>query len=129
MLPAPRLPKPIEMPESINVDGLEHEERPDTVPMIPGIHTTNCVLTEMWNEVMQYICGRAIQDSDNDLRVRKGFYCKLLDYMAQLSPRLNFRQNMTPTTCLVRYVQSSRVFWNATNTLAPHSGCTKQKLY
>ncbi|KHO00658.1 uncharacterized protein MAM_01436 [Metarhizium album ARSEF 1941] len=79
-IPTPRLPKPPDEPGTANVDvlGRLYDESDGTVPLVPGVNTVNCHLTELWNELMQYICQGAAKGSDADLRVRKSFYCKLM---------------------------------------------------
>lgn len=106
ILPAPIVPKPFDGSGivNVNVSGRLYDESSSTIPLVPGINTINCALTELWNELMQYICGATVKGSDSDLRIRKKFYCKILDYVAQLPPRFRFGSNMTPTTCFTRCV-------------------------
>ncbi|KAG8414869.1 hypothetical protein J3458_008771 [Metarhizium acridum] len=112
ILPAPKVPKPPDEFSTANMDvlGRLHDEATGAVPLVPGINTINCNLTELWNELMQYICGGAVKGSDADLRNRKSFYCKLLAYVAQLPPRFHCRSNMTPETCMMRMHETEIVF-------------------
>lgn len=108
ILPAPKVPKPPDEFGTANMDvlGRLYDEATSAVPLVPGINTINCNLTELWNDLMQYICQGAITGSDTDLRSRKSFYCRLLAYVAQLPPRFHCWSNMTPETCMKRYDKS-----------------------
>ncbi|EFZ00818.2 Zn(2)-C6 fungal-type DNA-binding domain protein [Metarhizium robertsii ARSEF 23] len=105
ILPAPKVPKPPDEFGTANMDvlGRLYDEATSAVPLVPGINTINCNLTELWNDLMQYICQGAITGSDTDLRSRKSFYC-------MINPKTRTRISLSPNPKLARMHETEIIF-------------------
>lgn len=76
----------------------------ESVPLVPGIATAECRLSELLYEMMQYINTKTeFTGSDEDLSIRKIFYGRLVQFRQGLLRQFQVEHNFTPSTCFLRY--------------------------
>lgn len=112
-IPPPEIPHDFDQYEfespdehgNIDVLGRPFDVSPCEVPLVPGILSRVCTLSELFYEVMKYNSGEVTErEGGRDINIRKRFYARLRQFEENLPQQFSPNHNPNPSTLYLRYV-------------------------
>ncbi|KAI6777639.1 uncharacterized protein J7T54_005716 [Emericellopsis cladophorae] len=96
---------------NIDVLGRPFEDSPCEVPLVAGIISHVCTLSELFYEVMRYNSADENDRGDErDINVRKAFYARLRQFEENLPQQTSANHNPSPSTIYLRMHQNEVAF-------------------